>query len=98
MDISDWRARIDAVDKTLVELLSRRAEYALKIGEIKKARGMKIYEPERERRVLEQVQALNQGPLSNDAIRRLFERIIDESRRQEREVHEKDPEVSGEQS
>ena len=96
MDISDWRTKIDTIDEALVELLSRRAEYALKIGEMKKAKGMRIYAPERERWVLEQVQALNKGPLSDDAIRRLFERIIDESRRQEREVFEKDPESSSE--
>ena len=90
MDISDWRAKIDELDKILVDLLNQRADYALQIGEIKKARGIKVHAPERERWILEEVQALNKGPLSDEAIRRLFERIIDESRRQERESYEKE--------
>ena len=90
MDISDWRAKIDAIDEILVDLLSQRAQYALEIGKIKKAKGMKVHAPERERWLLQKVQDLNKGPLSDEAIRRLFERIIDESRRLEREVAERD--------
>ena len=94
MDISDWRAKIDVLDEILVELLSRRAEYALKIGEIKKAEGMKIHSPERERWILQEVQALNNGPLADEAIRRVFERIIDESRRLEREASQRESAAS----
>ena len=90
MEISDWRAKIDATDEILVDLLSQRAQYALEIGKIKKARGMKVHAPERERWVLQEVQDLNKGPLSDQAIKRLFERIIDESRRLEREASERD--------
>lgn len=94
MDIGDWRAKIDEIDEVLVDLLNRRATCALEIGEVKKTLGMKVHAPERERRVLSEVQALNKGPLSNEAIRRLFERIIDESRRLEREASEPDTTAS----
>ena len=83
MDISDWRTKIDVLDETLVELLNRRAQYALKIGEIKKANNQPIYSPRRERTVLDKVQKLNKGPLSDDAVKGVFEKIIDESRRLE---------------
>jgi chorismate mutase len=88
MDIDGWRAKIDVIDEVLVELLNRRAECALEIGEIKKAKGIGVYAPDRERWVLSEVRSLNRGPLSDEAMMRLFERIIDESRRLEREASE----------
>ena len=84
MDIDDWRQKIDDVDTQLVLLLNERSRYAVEIGRIKQERGMEIYSPEREVQVIENVTRCNPGPLDHDAIRRLFERIIDESRRLER--------------
>ena len=43
-----------------------------------------MYQPDREAEVLGHVQAINGGPLDNGAMRRLFERVIDEARRLER--------------
>jgi len=84
VDIDDWRKRIDEIDAQLVELLNRRGECAIEIGKLKRALKMEIYSPEREKEVLQNVRRLNNGPLGSDAIQRLFERIIDESRRLER--------------
>lgn len=78
------RGRIDDIDAQLVQLLSERAECALGIGELKRALRMAIYQPAREADVLAHVCGINPGPLDNEAIRRLFERIIDEARRLER--------------
>jgi chorismate mutase-like protein len=86
-DIDHWRERIDEVDMQLLRLLNERARYALEIGEIKHRQKLPIHVPEREKWIYENVQRLNQGPLSNAAVRRLFERIIDESRRLEKEAH-----------
>lgn len=87
-DIDHWRERIDAVDLQLLHLLNERARFALEIGEIKHQNNLPIYMPEREKWIYDNVERLNQGPLSNAAVRRLFERIIDESRRLEKEAHE----------
>lgn len=84
MDIDDWRKRIDEVDAQLVTLLNERSKYAVEIGRIKQQREMEIYSPAREAQVIENVTRSNAGPLDDDAIRRLFERIIDEARRLER--------------
>ncbi len=84
MDIDDWRERIDEMDVQLVLLLNQRSKYAVEIGKIKQERGLDIYSPDREAQVIENVTRCNPGPLDNDAIRRLFERIIDEARRLER--------------
>ena len=83
-DIDDLRQRIDWIDEQLVRLLNARAECALQLGHLKKERGMDIYQPAREQEVLGNVQRLNTGPLDDGAIRRLFERVIDEARRLER--------------
>lgn len=84
MNISDWRKRMDEIDQKLVELLNERSQCALEIGRIKQELGMPIYQPARENEVLSNAARNNKGPLSNAAIRRLFERIIDEARSAER--------------
>jgi len=86
MTLSDWRRRIDEIDKKLVELLNERSRCALEIGKIKQAEHLPLYQPDREREVLENAEKTNPGPLSDAAIRRLFERIIDEARSAEREA------------
>ena len=82
--LEDLRQRIDWIDEQLVRLLNARAECALQLGHIKKTLGMDIFQPAREEQVLGNVQRLNTGPLDDGAVRRLFERIIDEARRLER--------------
>jgi chorismate mutase len=82
--LDDLRRRIDEIDEQLVRLLSARAECALEVGREKKSAGLEIYQPTREADVLNHVQAVNPGPLDDGAIRRLFERVIDEARRLER--------------
>jgi chorismate mutase len=83
-DIDALRQRIDDLDEALVRLLSARAECALAIGRAKKELGLEIYQPSREADVLNHVQRMNPGPLDDGAMRRLFERVIDEARRLER--------------
>ena len=84
-ELARLREAIDRVDEVLVKLLNQRAKYAVEIGEIKGVLALPIYAPEREKQVLLHVEAESQGPLAGAAVRRLFERIIDESRRVERE-------------
>jgi chorismate mutase len=84
MNIADWRRRMDEIDKKLVELLNERSQCALEIGHLKQQAGIPIYQPTRENEVLANAEKNNQGPLSHAAIRRLFERIIDEARSAER--------------
>ncbi|MGH9773945.1 MAG: chorismate mutase [Candidatus Acidiferrales bacterium] len=84
MSIDDWRRRIDELDRKMVELLNERAQCAIEIGRIKRAEGQPIYQPERELEILENAEQANEGPLADTAIRRLFERILDEARTIER--------------
>jgi chorismate mutase len=91
MTLEDLRRDIDRVDEVLVRLLNERARCVCEIGLLKKALGVDIYQPEREKDVLRHVREVaTEGPLGPDAIGRLFERIIDEARRLERRVVHED--------
>ena len=86
MSVEDWRRKIDEIDRKLVELLNERSHCVVEIGKLKKTEGAPFYQPDREREVLAGVERANRGPLSAAAIRRLFERILDEARSVERTV------------
>ena len=90
MNLQDLRRRIDELDRQLVKLLNERSQSAIEIGHLKQAEHLPLYQPDREREVLENAERTNPGPLSNAAIRRLFERIIDEARSVEREAMHQD--------
>lgn len=89
MDLDGWRKKIDVIDLKLVKLLNRRSRCAIEIGKLKLRGGLPVYTPRREEEVLRNVTVANQGPLNDNAIRRLFERIIDEARGLEREYMER---------
>ena len=79
--LAKCREKIDQVDRKLVALLNERTAIVEEVGQIKKAASMRIYEPRREDQVFENVTSNNQGPLPHDAVKRIFERIIDEMRK-----------------
>ncbi|MCA1556215.1 MAG: chorismate mutase [Acidobacteria bacterium] len=81
MNIEDWRAEIDAVDRELLRLLNRRAQLGAKIGELKVAGGLPLCDPEREQYVLTRACQTNNGPLDERAVAKIFRRLIRESRR-----------------
>ena len=91
--IDQWRRRIDLIDAQLVGLLNSRSACAVEIGRIKRTVGLPVYSPEREAAVLERVGRDNPGPLDPMAVRRVFERIIDEGRRLERLAVEEETET-----
>jgi len=89
MSIEDWRRKIDLIDLKLVELFNERSKCAIEIGKIKHAQSLRVYDPEREREILRRIKEANSGPLDDEGLQRLFERVIDECRRIERLEREK---------
>jgi len=77
MDIADWRKKIDGLDEQIVELISKRAEAAKAIGELKQQSTLPVYEPARETEVFEHVKRVNPGPLTDEQIVDVYIRIID---------------------
>jgi len=76
MKVRRLRRRIDAIDRELVGLLSRRAECSLAIGRLKRAKGLPLFHREREREIARNVRRANRGPLSDHAVQHLFEELL----------------------
>jgi len=80
-DLDALRSAIDAVDAEILSLVAKRIGLVLEVAEFKRARAMPIYDAARERKVIERLIALAPEHLDDQLVRRVFERIIDESRR-----------------
>jgi len=78
--LDEFRVSIDAVDRRIVDLLNERTRVVEQIGRVKRHSELPIYEPKREEQVFANITGHNQGPLTQEAVRRIFERIIDEMR------------------
>jgi len=78
--LAKYRDAIDALDVELVRLLNQRTRVVEQIGQVKEAVNLPIYEPKREDDVFRNVTGHNQGPLTTEGLKRIFERIIDEMR------------------
>jgi chorismate mutase len=79
--LEEYRVAIDDLDRRIVELLNERTRVVEDIGRVKRSAELPIYEPRREDQVYENIsQASADGPLTKEAVRRIYERIIDEMR------------------
>jgi chorismate mutase len=82
-ELDSLRFSIDEVDRKILELMTERVRLVLAVGDVKRARQMPVYDPDRERRVLDRLASLAEPPLDGATVRRVFERLIDEMRRLE---------------
>jgi chorismate mutase-like protein len=78
--LEEFRVLIDDVDRRIVALLNERTSVVQEIGRVKRQAQLPIYEPKREDQVFANITQSNRGPLTPEAVRRIFERIIDEMR------------------
>jgi chorismate mutase len=83
LDLDELRRDIDAVDQQILKLLHERARLVLQVGEYKRERAMQVYDPARERSLLDRLGGAARPPLNEGVVRRIFERIVDEFRRME---------------
>ena len=83
--LASVRRRIDGLDIALLRLINQRARLALEIGRIKKRRKWPVFDGRREAFVLRHVTRANRGPLSTRAVRHVFQAILCECRRRERD-------------
>ena len=81
LDLEALRRDIDAVDQQILKLLHARVRLVMQVGEYKRERGIPVYDPARERQLLERLSRAAEPPLDADTVRRVFERLVDESRR-----------------
>ncbi len=76
MSLDEIRSQIDAIDRDLLDLLSRRADLVHEVGVVKKRDGLQIYAPEREEALLRRLMELNHGRLPEKSIRAIFREIM----------------------
>jgi chorismate mutase/prephenate dehydratase len=78
--LADNRAKIDALDRKIVDLLNERTRMAQEIGQAKLALSAAVFEPRREENVVRNVTLHNKGPMPDEALRRIYENIMKEMR------------------
>jgi chorismate mutase len=78
--LAESRAKIDSCDRKLVDLLNERTRMVVDIGRAKDALGMQVLEPKREESVYRNVLHHNHGPIPDEALKRIYEHIIEEMR------------------
>lgn len=84
-DLGDWREEIDRLDQELVALLNRRGESVLGLAPLKRKRGLPVQELSREQRVIDNILSSNRGPLSDEALQRIYVAVMKEMRAMQNE-------------
>ena len=79
-DLDALRNEIDDIDNKILELVARRIAAVVQIGDYKRSRELPVYDAVRERLVLQRLMGQAPPGLDPQVVRRVFERIIDESR------------------
>ena len=75
-EIEAHRAKIDEIDQQIVALLNKRAGHSLVIRGLKPGARMGLYDPKREEEIFARVNSYNEGPLSNENLREIYEAIL----------------------
>ncbi len=79
MNLDDWRSRINNLDEEILNLLNRRGQAVLQIGELKRQQNLPYFAPDRESQILERLVELNPGPFGADAVRAVWREILSAS-------------------
>jgi chorismate mutase-like protein len=81
MGLDELRKRLDTIDERVMALLSERAQVVVQVAAFKLQHNLPVYIPEREALIVERLRALNPGPLSGDAVERIYRTILEEMRK-----------------
>ena len=81
MEISDWRQKIDEIDKEILELLNNRIECVISVAQLKKEKGIPIYSADREAKIFQKLIDEQKNYLEEDTIKSVFTKIINESKK-----------------
>ncbi len=74
------RKKLAECDRSLVEALNKRAELSIRIGRVKTESGLAVYDPVQERMVLDRLQQISGGPLSDRQLVAVFQEVLSASR------------------
>lgn len=76
MGLEELRKQIDQIDHQLVELLNKRAEIVVEVGNYKNLNDKPIYAPEREKAVLDKIKQINTGPLPDKCLTAIWREMM----------------------
>lgn len=79
-DLAELRLGIDEIDAQLVELLNSRAEISQKVGSLKSKSNAQIFQPLRERELIDKLINMSHGPLPNTSLKAIYREILSSSR------------------
>ena len=74
--LKQLRDDIDAIDSKIVSLINERLQIGRKIGKIKQESKSNVFDPSREKKVMEKITRLNDGPAENKLLRYIFNVIM----------------------
>ena len=80
-ELETLRRSIDDLDGRILSLIAERVKVVLAVVQFKRENDMAVYDPERERNMLERLSRQAPEPLDAETVRRIFERLVDECRR-----------------
>ena len=80
MELEVCRAAIDKIDHQLARLLEERLQWVASVAAYKRAHHMEVYDPRREKIVLDRIAALAPDPDLAPHLRRIYQMIMDESK------------------
>jgi len=75
-DLDQLRSEIDEINHQMLELLNKRGEIVKKIGIAKIDKGVKRFDPVRERKMLDYIADQNEGPYSTSTLQHIFKEIF----------------------
>lgn len=87
--LESYRSEIVSLNHQILDLLSKRGELAQKIGEEKLKQGTRIYDPQREKEMLNDLIDSNNGPFNDNTIKQLFKEIFKASTDLQKSENEK---------
>lgn len=85
MDLAECRRQIDELDRELTKVIEQRMAVVAQVAAYKKEHHMEIYDPRRERQVLDKIAGLTENKELAPYLRRIYQCIMDESKNYERE-------------
>ncbi len=77
--LKEYRKLIDQIDNEIIELLNKRGITVSKIGEIKKLLNLEVFQPEREREILERIKSQSKI-LKPESVKAIWKEILSASR------------------
>jgi chorismate mutase/prephenate dehydratase len=80
--LRDFRARISALDRAIVEAVNERIELVAELKRYKEEVGLPFLDPDRERQLLEELERANRGPLSREGLHELVASVLELTKRE----------------